>query len=162
MGNDSKEKDVMTKESIQVIHNICREFFDKLGLGSGFQIQDEGEGSVTVRLTTDEPRMFIGEKGQTLLELQHLLKALLRKKVEEPFYLNVDINDYKKNKETYIRELARTTADEVSLLKRPKELPPMNSAERRIVHMELDSREDVVTESVGQGQDRKVLVKVKE
>lgn len=152
----------MTKESLEIIEHVCREFFEKLGLGSSFRVEGTEEGTVTVRLTTEEPRMFIGEKGQTLSELQHLLKALLRKRVEEPFYLSIDINDYKKNKETYIRELARTTADEVSLLKRPKELPSMSPAERRIIHMELDSREDVVTESVGQGQERKVIVKVKE
>jgi spoIIIJ-associated protein len=152
----------MHKESLQTIEAVAKEFFEKLGLGSQLQVEDMGDGSVSIRLTTDEPRMFIGEKGQTLGELQHLLKAVLRKQAEEPFYLNVDINDYKKNKEIYVRELARTTADEVSLLKRPKELPPMNAAERRIVHMELDSREDVVTESIGQGIERKVVVKVRE
>ncbi|MDP3901293.1 MAG: R3H domain-containing nucleic acid-binding protein [bacterium] len=152
----------MSKESLRTIEAIAKEFFEKLGLGSRIQVESTGEDSVLIRLTTDEPRMFIGEKGQTLGELQHLLKAIMRKKVEEPFYLNVDINDYKKNKETYIRELARTTADEVSLLKRPKELPPMTAAERRIVHMELDSREDVATESIGEGLERKVIVKVRE
>ena len=85
----------------------------------------------------------------------------MRKKFGGPVYVALDINDYRKNKEHYVKELARTTADEVTLLKTPKELPPMSAAERRLVHMELQERSDIETESVGDGEDRRVVVRLR-
>jgi len=128
-------------------------------MGSDFKMEEGEEGLVAVRVTVEEPKMFIGERGQTLFEIQHIFKSIVRKKVSEPLHLFVDINDYRKNKEDYLRELARNTADEAALFKREKELPPMPAAERRIIHMELAERGDVVSESVGEGVERRVAIK---
>ena len=155
------EKDMITKENKETIESVSREFLQKLDLGPNVTIQEREDNVIAIDVTVEEPRMFIGEKGQTLAEVQHLLKAMLRKRIDEQFYISLDINNYKKNKENYIRELARTTADEVSLLKKEKELPPMPPAERRIVHLELDKREDVVTESAGERDERRVVVRVR-
>ena len=125
---------------------------------------EQGEGpegpTVQVSIVAGEPSMLIGEKGQTLFELQHILKLMLRKKIAEPFYLALDINEYKKNKEEYLRDLAQTTADEVVLLKKQKELPPMPSAERRVIHVALANRTDVTSESLGDGPDRRVVIRL--
>ena len=125
------------------------------------QVEEPGEPTVQVGIVVEEPQMLIGEKGQTLFELQHVLKLMLRKKIEEPFYLALDINEYKKNKEEYLRDLAQTAADEVVLLKKPKELPQMPASERRVIHMALAKRTDVVSESVGDGPDRRVVIRLK-
>lgn len=149
----------MEKENKDIVKAVSREFLERLGLGSNIVVQEKENNVIGIDVTVEEPRVFIGEKGQTLAEVQHLLKAMLRKRIEEQFYISLDINNYKKNKENYIREIARSTADEVSLLKKEKELPPMSPAERRIVHLELDSREDVVTDSIGDKDNRRVVVK---
>ena len=114
---------------------------------------------VPVSLTTEEPQILIGEQGQTLTEIQRLLKLILRKKIEEPFYVDLDINNYKKKKIEYLKETAITAADEVFLTKKEKELPPMPPHERRVVHMALVARTDVVTESIGQEPERKVVIR---
>ena len=93
------------------------------------------------------------------MEIQHLLKAILKRKVKENFYIDLDISGYKKKKIEYLKELAKTAADEVSLSKREKWLPSMSPYERRIIHLELSSRNDVTTESIGQEPERKVVVK---
>jgi spoIIIJ-associated protein len=102
---------------------------------------------------------LIGERGQTLADIQHLLKIILRKKTEELFYVNVDVNDYKKKKTEYLKELANSVADDVILSKEEKALSPMRAFERRIVHMELAERSGVITESIGERDERKVIVK---
>jgi spoIIIJ-associated protein len=106
-----------------------------------------------------EPQVLIGERGQTLLDLQHLLSAMLRKKIESKFFLDLDINDYKKKKMEYLKELARSTADEVALTKKEKALPAMPAYERRIIHMELAGRGNVTTESIGEDPDRRLVIK---
>jgi spoIIIJ-associated protein len=115
--------------------------------------------TLPIDLRTDEPQILIGEDGQTLLEIQHLLKAILKKKLKENFYIDLDINDYKKKKIKYLKDLAQKLADEVALTKKEKMLPPMSAYERRIIHLELAERGDVTTESTGQEPERKVIVR---
>jgi len=97
--------------------------------------------------------------GETILEIQHLLKAILKKKTKENFYLDLDINDYKKKKIKYLEELAKSVADEVALTKKEKILDPMPAYERRIIHLVLAERSDVTTESIGKEPNRRVVIK---
>mgnify|MGYP001564497914 CR=1 FL=1 len=152
---------MIQKEQLEIIQQVVREFLAKLGVGEDIKIESKQDGEVSVDVLLQEPQLLIGERGQTMFEIQHILKALLRKKIGEPVQLVFDINDYQKNKEQYLRELARTAADEVALLKKDKELPAMTPGERRIVHMELAERQDVVSESVGEEPERRVVIKVK-
>ena len=151
----------MTKESLEIIKQVVQEFMGKLEVGGDLKIESKQDGEVSVDILLQEPQLLIGEKGQTMFEIQHLLRALLRKRMGEPVQLVFDINDYQKNKEQYLRELARTSADQVALLKKDKELPAMTPAERRIVHLELAERQDVVSESVGEEPERRVVIKIK-
>jgi len=157
----------MNKEHLQIIKEEAEKLFGKLGLGGEVRVEDlpaskegeEREESVArVSLVVEDPKLYIGERGQTLFEIQHILKLLVRRKITESFYLSLDINDYKKNKEEYLRDLAKTTADEVALFKREKELSPMPAAERRVIHTELSGRDDVTSESIGEGLDRRVVI----
>lgn len=152
----------MDKDILLVIEQTAKELLLKIGLEGNIQVSQKEEGSFAIDVTCQDPQLYIGEKGQTLSEILYILKSLLRRKLGEPVYVALDVNDYRKNKEHYARELARTTADEVTLLKTPKELPPMSSAERRLVHMELQERSDIETESMGEGEDRRVVIRLKE
>jgi spoIIIJ-associated protein len=151
----------MNREISQIVETTARELFGKIGLEGELRFEQKDEESILVDVTTGDPQLYIGEKGQTMAEILYVLKAMLRKKLGEPVYVILDINDYRKSKERYVRELARTTADEVSLLKVAKELPPMSAAERRVAHMELQERSDIETESVGEGEERRVVVKLR-
>lgn len=150
----------MTKESLETIESVTREFLGKLGMEGEIRVESSQEGEVSVNVTLQEPQLFIGEKGQTMLEISHILKALVRRKLGELVRLAFDINDYQKNKEQYLRELARTTADEVALFKVAKELPAMTPGERRIIHLELADRQDIMSESVGEGPERRVVIRL--
>ncbi len=152
---------MISKEQLEVIRQTIREFLYKLGVEKDIRIEQGRDNSVSVDVTMDEPQLLIGEKGQTMFEIQHIAKALLRRKIGEPEQLAFDINDYQKNKEQYLRELARTAADEVALFKKDKELPAMTPGERRIVHLELAERQDIISESVGEGLERRVVVKIR-
>ena len=61
----------------------------------------------------------------------------------------------------YLKDMAKNLADQVSLTKEEKILPPMSAYERRIIHAELAQRTDVITESQGDGFDRHVVIKPK-
>lgn len=71
----------------------------------------------------------------------------------------VDVNNYRRERERIIVEIAKAAARKVLITKADVELPPMNAYERRLVHTELATRPDVKTESSGDKRDRRVVVK---
>ncbi len=129
----------------------------------------ENKNFIDLDITIEEPQVLIGHNGQTLFELQHILRIILNKKMsryaksdvarQNFFYLKLDINHYKKKKIEYLKSLALNLADEVSLTKEKKVLSPMPAYERRIIHMELSGRQDVVTGSQGEGINRCVVIR---
>lgn len=152
----------ISQENFKKIKIIIEEFFEKTTFDGDISVSLEDDSTISIAFKTDDPKVLIGMGGQTLIETQHLLKAMLKKQVNENFFINLDINNYKKKKLEYLKELARDTADEVSLTKKEKELGPMPAYERRIIHMELAGRTDIKTESAGEEPDRKIIIKVKE
>lgn len=151
----------MTPQEFEKIKTAAEDFFKKTGLTLGVEVKNQTDSTIFVNVKADEPQFLIGERGQTLSEIQRLLRAVLRRQAESPasFYVDVDINDYKKKKTEYLIEVAKTAADEVAITKREKELPQMSSYERRVIHTELALRTDVVTESVGDEPERRVIIK---
>jgi len=149
----------MDQISLQQIKELINEFFNKTGFEAEVEILGLQDKTIPVKIKTEDPKILIGQNGQTLTDIQHLLKAILSHKITEQFYIDLDINNYKEKKIEYLKETAKELADTVSLARREKILPPMSSYERRIVHMELANRSDVTTESTGQGLDRKIIIR---
>ena len=152
---------MLNQEEINKTKEAVEEFFQKTNLEVEVEILPPAEDTLSINLKSPEPQLLIGERGETLREIQHLLKMILKKKIitTEPFYLDLDINDYKKKKISYLKEMARSAADEVALNKKEQILQPMSSYERRIIHLELADRQDVSTESVGEEPERKIVIK---
>jgi spoIIIJ-associated protein len=149
----------MEQHNLDIIKKTVKEFFDKTGFPVELNFSFSQDKTVFIGVRTDESKILIGQNGQVLAEMQKLVKALLKRNIQEEFYIDIDINDYKKRKNEYLREAARDLADEVSLIKRERTLPCMPSYERRIVHMELANRSDVVVESVGEEPERRIIIK---
>jgi spoIIIJ-associated protein len=151
---------MLNKNDLEKIKEETSNFFRKMTFETEADVSGQEDGTVSIDIKTQEPKILIGEGGQTLAEIQHLLKIILRRKlITEPFFIDLDISDYKKKKSEYLRELAKEAADEVSLTRQEKILAPMSAYERRIVHMALVGRSDVKTESIGQEPDRRIMIK---
>jgi spoIIIJ-associated protein len=146
-------------QDTEKIKKIAEEFFKKMTFEGQVEVSTEENETVSLNLKIDDPSVLIGERGQTLADIQHLLKMIIRKQIESPIYVDVDIQNYKKKKSEYLKETARIIANEVSLSRKEKILDPMTPYERRIIHAELAERSDVTTESMGEGDDRRVVIK---
>jgi len=153
---------MLNYNDIQKIKKETEEFFKKMDIEVELDFLPQREETLPVNLKTAEPQILIGEGGQTLVEIQRLLKVILKRKIAtagEPFYIDLDINNYKKKKNEYLKELAHSTADEVALIKKEMALTPMSPYERRIIHLELADRPDITTESIGDEPERRVVIK---
>lgn len=140
------------------IKNIVEEFFNKAGFETSINIEQK-EGVININIETKDAQTLIGRQGLVLADIQLLLRKIIKKETNEDFYLFVDIDNYKKNKENYLKDLAWNVADEVLKTGQEKEIPLMSSFDRRIVHIELQQRNDVLVESIGEGEERRIIIK---
>ena len=116
------------------------------------------ENEVTFALHGEKLGKLIGYHGDNLQALQVLLSGL-KERGEGGIRLFLDIDGYKASRNQTIVDLANKTAEQAVKIERNIHLDPMNAYERRIVHTTLQDRDDVTTESTGEGEKRHVVVK---
>ncbi|MDE2001192.1 MAG: hypothetical protein KGI60_01330 [Patescibacteria group bacterium] len=120
--------------------------------------------SVDVDTVGKRVNVFLHDEGlvnRFLPNLIHDLDYVIRliaKKMQID-HIVVDVNNYKKERERLITELAKAAARKALLEKKEVALPAMNAYERRLIHVELATRPDIKTESIGEGESRQVVVK---
>ncbi|MCC7206802.1 MAG: Jag N-terminal domain-containing protein [Anaerolineae bacterium] len=101
---------------------------------------------------------LIGRRGETLAALQYLTRLLTSRVMGRRVHLVVDVEGYKARREQMLRRLAQRMAEQAVQRGRTVSMEPMPPHERRIVHLALREHPDVTTESVGEGDHRKVTV----
>jgi spoIIIJ-associated protein len=109
----------------------------------------------------DETGLLIGKKGETLTSIQTILGILLKQKTGEWSHITVNVGDYLQKEEEYLKNLAEGAAARAKETGEPQSLYNLKPAQRRIIHMELAKDSSVSTESVGEGEERYLVVKAK-
>lgn len=145
-----------------LIKGTIEELIAKMGIFSEVEIKknSEEDGSELIfNIKTNESNFLIGQYGVNLQSLQHLARLLVRKKTEEKINFLVDVNSYRQEKNKSVENLAKEAAAQAIREKRAVILRPMSSYERRIVHLELAENSQIKTESVGEGENRKIVIK---
>lgn len=148
----------MAGKTDKIIENTIKEFLEYLQVNASFDFT-EGEEGIDIILETDESGMIIGHHGDTLDSLQVLLSLILAKKLGEFRRVTLEVGDYKKNRSDYLKNLAFETKEKALSESREVSLPSLKPWERRIVHLELQDDKEVVSESIGDGRDRVLIVK---
>jgi spoIIIJ-associated protein len=142
------------------LKNLIEELFSKMDLEVKIDIDDSQAEFLVVNIQSDEAGLLIGQGGENLLAFQHICRIIANKKLgSEPLNFIVDVNNYKENRLTLLKEMAISFARQVTSEGRPKILEPMPSYERRIIHMALKEFDGIKTESQGEGQLRRVVIK---
>ena len=124
---------------------------------------EEDEGSFMVGITTTDAGKLIGFRGESIDALQLLINQLISKKNpdKEAAFKRVvlDVEGWRKQKEEELAEKAKDWADQVLQSKQELELEPMNPWQRRIVHMVIQDINGLLSESIGEGRDRHLVIK---
>lgn len=120
------------------------------------------EDVVEVNLETKDSGMVIGYHGEVLEALQLILSLAISKKIDRFVRVSIEVGDYKKNRTDWLENMATQTKQRVLTEKKEVALPNLRSWERRIVHVYFQDDPDVVSESVGVGRDRTLVVKPRE
>lgn len=151
----------MDEKTIETISKTIEELLEKMGFTGKVTLSkaDEDDGVFCNIETENDSNFLIGQHGINLQALQHLSRLIVRKHIPEKVRFTLDINNYRKQKNQSVVEFARQSAQLALEQGRAIVMHPMSTYERRIVHMELSKNSDVVTESAGEGEGRKIVVK---
>jgi spoIIIJ-associated protein len=119
------------------------------------------EVPITLNIEGEDLGVLIGRRGQTLASLQYVVRLIVAEKLKVWVPINVDIAGYKQRRYESLRNLALRLAEQVKRNRRLIMLEPMPADERRIIHLTLTDHPDVTTQSMGEGEMRKVAILLK-
>ena len=102
--------------------------------------------------------ILIGKNGSSLSGMNNLLRNVVSSKFKRRFYVNLDINNYKKNRYIKVKEMAQRVAKTVQRTKIDASLDPMPNDERKIIHKELSSMSNIKTQSEGSKRNRHLKI----
>jgi spoIIIJ-associated protein len=145
------------EELLDEIRTLVSSVLDAMGFDARVEVYDAG-GFIAADVTTDNTALFIGQKGETIDALQYLINVAAFR--ERRFFKRVvlDAEGYRQRRVEAIQGMAHRTARRAVRERRTVEMPPMNSSERRVVHLFLSDNPSVTTESEGTGDNRRVKV----
>jgi spoIIIJ-associated protein len=117
-----------------------------------------GHAAISLHITGEDMGILIGRRGQTLSSLQYLLYLMVSHQMKGRVPVVIDVERYRERRMESLRRLALHMAEQVRSTGQSAILEPMPPGERRIIHLALQDYPGVATQSIGQGDGRKVTI----
>ncbi len=155
-------------EIAEVAQSVLEELLTRMGVAASVVAQsgapaEEGEAAnpATLDIEGDDLGILIGRRGQTLASLQYIVRLIVGNKIEVWMPVVIDVEGYKQRRYEQLQALAWRLAEQVKVRREPFTLEPMLAYERRIIHLALADHPDITTESIGEGESRRVVIRLK-
>ena len=116
------------------------------------------ESPLALNVKGEDLGILIGRRGQTLVALEYVTKLIVVQQLKTWVPLTIDVGGYKKHRRDSLQKLALYLAEQVKSRRRAMPMEPMPADERRIIHLALADHPDVTTQSIGEGENRKVVI----
>jgi spoIIIJ-associated protein len=155
-------------DELQAVAPIARQTLEELLEKMGIQARvedyvrqpedEEDYHKLVLNIRGRDLGTLIGRRGETLDAIQYLTRLIVGRELERWINLVVDVEGYRVRRERSLRQLAERMAERAVKTGRRQVLEPMSAAERRIVHVALRHHAEVITQSVGQDENRKVTI----
>lgn len=144
---------------------VAKETLETLlrGMGLNARVEthpdiEQGEDALVLNILGHDLGILIGRRGETLHDLEFLTRLLVQRRLNQSPKLTVDVESYRTRRERILRELAKRMGERVETSKQPITLEAMPPNERRIVHITLRDHPHVTTQSIGEGDHRRVMI----
>ncbi len=145
---------------MSAIRERINQTLEKMGIRADVEERSVTEISIPyLNVVTDEARLLIGVRARNLWALEYLIKRLIEREHPEASGFFLDVNGYRLHHLEELKAEAKDMAKKVRLYRTELALKPMPPFERRIVHMALAEYPDIITESVGEGEGRRIVIK---
>lgn len=151
------------KKNIDNLKKLAEELLTLMAVSAELDVSYDKSGeSYIVQIDAgDATGLLIGKKGETLSSLQTILGLLLKQKTGEWERVVVNVGDYRQKEESYLTNLATTTAQRAKETGEPQSLYNLKPWQRRVIHLSLADEKGISTESVGEGEERYLVIKPK-
>lgn len=145
---------------LETVKKEAEELFDLLGVEAKIEVSEDKENeAVAVQIESSEPGVIIGRHGETISSLQLLLGAIVSRRLGEWTRVLVNVGDWRQTREETLKRMAASAAQKAHFSGEEVSLPPLSPAERRVIHLYLGENPEVTTQSEGEGNLRRVIVK---
>jgi len=141
----------------QRVEDFLKGLFERMDIDVSLSVEKK-EDAIKATLTSSDPGVLIGRRGETLDALQHLTNYAINRNNTGRVRVNLDAENYRQRRNDSLESLARRTAERVIKYRRNMTLDPMNAYERHIIHAALQDHEHVSTFSVGKENTRRVVI----
>ena len=149
------------EEAVKVVTEILNDLLELLGVTGKVEILSD-EIPLDLDIKGEDLGILIGRRGQTLASLEYITKLMVVGRLKAWIPLTLDVAGYKKRRRDSLQRLALYLAEQVKSRGRAITMEPMPADERRIIHLTLSDNPDVTTQSMGEGENRKVVILLKQ
>ena len=140
---------------------IARQLMSGLLQRMGVDTEVEGsmrEGDICLEVKSDEGGILIGKHGRTLDSLQTLVNRMVNKQTKKPVRVILDIAGYRKRRVDSLEKMAKRLGENVKGTGREVTIGPFSAQDRRTIHMALKEEPSLETESLGEGEWKKIRI----
>lgn len=154
-----KKTDKSEEKLDEVIKKTLTELLGQLKVEASIEVLSSSADHYQVEIQTQETGLLIGFHGETINSLQLLLGVILYKKLGKWVHVVLDVGGYRKMRQEHIQEMVGRIIAEVETTNQAVALPYLTPLERRIVHIMLSENKKIMSESTGEGKERRVTIK---
>ncbi|MFM2414414.1 MAG: single-stranded nucleic acid binding spoIIIJ-associated protein [Candidatus Parcubacteria bacterium] len=142
---------------MDTVKNITESVLKTLGIEATYEERTLAEQPV-LSVTTTDGALLVGANGDKLRALNTIVRMIAEKQGHEGRF-TIDVNNYQHDEVTKLQGTAKMLAERARSLKYDVELNPMRPFERMVVHAALATEPHIKTESIGEGRERRIVIK---
>ncbi|MFP5378975.1 MAG: protein jag [Vicinamibacteria bacterium] len=145
----------MTTQVTEFVQKVV----DAMGLKLTATAEEQPDG-LRIHLQGEDGSTLTRRQGEALQALQHIVSSAFRTDPNDRRRLVVDCENFRKDKDAELKQMARFYAGKAKTSGMPQEMGPLNPYERRIVHLAVSEIEGVSSESIGDAFEKTVIISV--
>ena len=150
-----------SREDVEITVDVLQNILRYMNIHATVQVRSNSPLTLNIHGINENLGLLIGRRGETLAALQLLVSLIVSHRTRHRMRIVVDAENYRQRREENLRSLALRVAQQVRSYRRSIALEAMPPNERRIVHIALADSNDISTESIGEGEERRVVISLK-
>ncbi len=158
---EMQEVETPSREDVEITVNVLQNILRYMNIQATVQVRGTNPLTLNIHGINENLGLLIGRRGETLAALQLLVSLIVGHRTKHRMRIVIDAENYRERREENLRSLALRVAQQVRNYRRSIALEAMPPHERRIVHIALADSKDISTESIGEGDARRVVISLK-
>jgi spoIIIJ-associated protein len=158
---EMQEVETPSSEDVDITVDVLRHILQYMNIRAVVQVRSTNPLTLNIQGINENLGLLIGRRGETLAALQLLVSLIVGHRTKHRMRIIIDAENYRERREENLRSLALRVAQQVRNYRRAIALEAMPPHERRIVHIALSDSKDISTESIGEGDARRVVISLK-